>query len=532
MRPFSHLIALFILLSLSPWAWAQKTLHAELERQQVEQGDLIHLRVIANFQTQTPGPDFSGLEADFELLGVSASNQLRVINGQFSATTEWDTQLIAKRPGRFTLPALEVEGARSQPLTLEVKPPSQALADYPISFLEAQVDRTDPYLQSEVIYTLRYYHLGTLIRGSIDPPQFEGALAERLRNQHSFERRVQGRTYRVYEWVYALYPQHSGEWVIPAQRFDGELLHQRQLRLVSEQTQALTLQVKPIPASYPANQPWIAAKSLKLEQHWGELNAPLQVGDTLNRQIRLQAKGLKASQLPDPLWPQQPGLRLYTDPLEQSEHLEELSIFSVKTQHTVAVFQQAGPLNLQAIELPWWNTQTDQLEIARLAPRQFEVLAKPEPLASPTLIAQPEVAGALNPWPFISAALALAWFVTLYALWRVRRRPQPQAHADSAPTSAPPATHLLFEQQGGARYQAIERWLAQQGVANWRVLATSHPRLFALMQAFERQLFAADGHADIDSAALQHELNAFRPPKLAPPAPPPLKPLYPTSARN
>jgi hypothetical protein len=530
MRRLSHLIVLFILLSLSPWAWAQKTLHAELERQRVEQGDLIHLRVIANFQTQTPGPDFSDLEADFEVLGVSASNQLRIVNGVYSATTQWDTQLIAKRPGQLSLPAFEVEGVRSQPITIEVSAPSQALSDYPMSFLQAQVDRTDPYLQSEVIYTLRYYHLGTLIRGSIDPPQFDGALVERLRNQHSFERRVQGRTYRVYEWVYALYPQHSGEWVIPPQRFEGELLHQRQLRLVSEQTQALTLQVKPIPPNYPDNQPWIAAKSLKLEQHWGEHPAALHVGDTLNRQIRLQAKGLKASQLPDPQWPPQTGLRLYADPLEQTEHLEDLSIYSVKTQNTTAVLQQAGKLNLQAIELPWWNTQTDQLEIARLDAREFDVLAKPAPLDTPT--PEPAAENTPNPWPYISAALALAWLLTLYALWRRSRQPISPVQTSAAPTPTSSPTHLLFEQHGAARYHAIERWLAQQGVTNWRTLALSHPRLFALMHAFERHLFAAEAGDDFDSAALQHELNAFRPPKIAPTAPSPHKALYPTRGRT
>lgn len=531
-----YMLSLLTLLTLPAIASAQKTLSAGVDRTLVEQGDIIQLTVTANFQTVTAGPDFSQLEPDFEVLGVTASSQLRVINGQFTATTQWDAQIIAKRLGILTLPVFDVEGAQSKTLSIEVSAPSQPQADYQISFLEAQVDQAEPYLQSQVIFTLRYYHLGSLIRGSINPPQFDQALSERLRNQHSFERRVNGRIYRVYEWVYALYPQRSGEWVIPAQTFEGQLLHNRQIRLVNEQTQPIHLKVKPIPASYPVDAVWLPAKSLQLDEQWGAISDNLRVGDTLNRQIRLQVNGLRVSQLPDPVWPQETGLRLYADPIQQNEHLLEQSIQSIKIQDTVAVIQQEGELTSRAITVPWWNTTTDQLEMAQLPARRFTALP------NVTSFQSVEADGFIQPnapptlWMGLTALFAILWLLTLGLLLRQRYLTSASpglvnATGDVSPSFAP--TNTVFQYDGAALYHRIQRWLAEHyDIQDWRRLHSSHPRLYALMQDFERQLFAAETTSltkpSVDKDQLQHELNAFRPAPSSKTQPSDtLKPLYP-----
>ncbi len=531
-----YTLSLLTLLALPGLASAQKTLSAGVDRTLVEQGDIIQLTVTANFQTVTAGPDFSQLEPDFEVLGVTASSQLRVINGQFTATTQWDAQIIAKRLGILTLPVFDVEGAQSKSVSIEVSAPSQPQADYQISFLEAQVDQTEPYLQSQVIFTLRYYHLGSLIRGSINPPQFDQALSERLRNQHSFERRVNGRIYRVYEWVYALYPQRSGEWIIPAQTFEGQLLHNRQIRLVNEQTQPIHLKVKPIPASYPVDAVWLPAKSLQLDEQWGAISDNLRVGDTLNRQIRLQVNGLRVSQLPDPVWPQETGLRLYADPIQQNEHLLDQSIQSIKIQDTVAVIQQEGELTSRAISLPWWNTTTDQLETAQLPARSFTILPSVAPFQSVEADALVQENAPPMLWMGLTALFAILWLLTLGLLLRQRYFISASPGLVNATVDAPPSfapTNTVFQYDGAALYQGIQRWLVEHyHIQDWRSLHGTHPRLYALMQDFERQLFAAETTSPakplVDKDQLQHELNAFRPPINTPTALSPLKPLYPT----
>jgi hypothetical protein len=519
---------------------AQQILVAHVDRDQVEQGDIIQLSVMANFQTTSRGPDFALLHSDFNVLGTQASNQLRIINGQYSATTLWDVQLVAKRTGELTIPAFQVETAESQPIRLEVSPPSQRLAEFQVSFLEAEVDNPNPYVQSQVIYTLRYYHLGSMIQGNINPPQFNQMISERLQNQRTFERRVQGRVYRVYEWVYAIYPQASGELLIPAQTFDGRLLYERAIRLDNQASEPITLKVKPIPAGFPANATWLPAKRLILKDEWTNENR-LEVGDTVGRRISIEATSLRASQLPNPDWPQGEGFRLYSDPVSQRDHYEHGGISSIKSQDFMAVLQQPGILAFEPIEIPWWNTETDQLEIARLESRNIQVAAAAnvETTSLPLeILATPETMVAPSRfWPFVSALFALLWLLTLWLYWQQRQQRQIQLNASLNQSNAPDTQarpsleahnlsglcQLPLEQLE----PAVKSWLKQHGIEGVHRLKSDHSALYDQLIELEKTRYSqnTDSATQLDRQVLEQNLAALIQQKTQPKLP--LHPLYP-----
>jgi hypothetical protein len=530
----------FLLFLLPGLVVAQQILVAQVDRDQVEQGDIIQLSVMANFQTTSRGPDFALLHADFNVLGTQASNQLRVINGQYSATTLWDVQLMAKRTGELTIPAFSVERAQSQPIQIRVSPASQRTDDFRISFIEAEVDNPNPYVQSQVIYTLRYYHLGSLVRGSINPPQFDTMISERLQNQRSFERRVQGRVYRVYEWVYAIYPQASGELIIPPQSFEGRLLYERSIRLDEQTSEPITLNVKPIPASFPANATWLPAKRLILKDEWTS-DDRYQLGDTIGRRISLEAKGLLASQLPNPDWPQQDGFRLYSDPVSQRDHLDLSGISSIKSQDFMAVLQSPGSMAFIEIEIPWWNTQADQLEIARLAGRAIQV----ETTASGTQstenllsfdVKEPNPTAASRFWPFVSGLLAILWLITLGFYWQARRQTPritqaenvSQNKIDNASSPLDQGLETLCQLPLDQLDLAIKYWLKQHGFAGTHPLKAAHPALYQQLLALEKARYGDPQTAlalELDRAALKQNLSALVNPETNNPTA--LSPLYP-----
>ncbi|WP_044412335.1 BatD family protein [Thiomicrospira microaerophila] len=532
----------FLLFLLPGLVVAQQILVAQVDRDQVEQGDIIQLSVMANFQTTSRGPDFALLHADFNVLGTQASNQLRIINGQYSATTLWDVQLMAKRTGELTIPAFSVERAQSQPIQISVSPASQRTDDFRISFIEAEVDNPNPYVQSQVIYTLRYYHLGSLVRGSINPPQFDTMISERLQNQRSFERRVQGRVYRVYEWVYAIYPQASGELIIPPQSFEGRLLYERSIRLDEQTSEPITLNVKPIPASFPANATWLPAKRLILKDEWTREDR-YQVGDTLGRRISLEATGLRASQLPNPDWPQQDGLRLYSDPVSQRDHLDLSGISSIKSQDFMAVLQAPGSMAFNEIEIPWWNTQTDQLEIARLAGHaiQVETAASSNTPSTESLlgledVSTPSPTAASRFWPFVSGLLAILWLITFGFYWQARRQTARITQAENARQNKIDNAEIPLDQDLETLCQlpldqldpAIKYWLKQQGFAGTHALKAAHPALYQQLLALEKARYGDPQTAlalELDRAALKQNLSALLNTKTNNPTT--LRPLYP-----
>ncbi|MBE0494531.1 MAG: protein BatD [Thiomicrospira sp.] len=516
------LFFLFLALSLLPGlALANKTLQASVDRNLVELGDIIQLNINGNFQT-THRPDLERLKNDFEVLGSQASNQLQIVHGQFSAVTNWDVQILPKRTGELRIPAFEVDGLQTQPIQIQVAAASQKQTDYQVSYLEAQVDNANPYVQSEVIFTLRYYHLGSLVRGNIDAPQFDGFMVERLQNQRSFERQVAGRNYRVYEWVYALYPQTSGEITIPPQSFDGTLLHQRELRQVKQKSETIQLKVKPIPPEFPPNANWLPAKKIELKDEWTQPNN-LKTGETLGRRITLQAQGLKASQLPNLDWQETEEYRLYNDPVSQNDRIESGGLSSHKMQDFMMVMHNPGQIIFETIEIPWWNTQTDQLEIARLDQRVFDVQSNPlleqalnltNPALEPPTV-QPHSSSTL--WPLISALLAIFWLITLVLLFKRHTNTTPAAEK-----STPTNDHIMVQLDEASIAQlsqlsdaqldlALKHWLKiHYQIQDWNDLKHKQPKLFTLMQALQLQLYHPQAlKASFDRQALLHELNGL-----------------------
>lgn len=473
--------------------WSDRTLTTELEAAMVNQGEVVNLKVLANFQTTTRGPDFSVLMDDFEILSRQASSQLRVINGQPTGTTLWEVALMPRRTGVIDIPAFRVENVASEPLSIEVLETRAPAIDYRVTFMTAEVSTKTPYVQQEVLYTLRLYYLGSLRRGSVDMPAFNHFLSERLVNQNQFETLVDDRLYRVIEWVYALYPQKSGELTITPKNFEGALLRQRQVEVFQSQSNPLTLDVKPIPDSFPSDATWLPARQIQLKQDW-QITGAFHVGDTLSRRISLEAVGLQASQLPDPVFKEQPGFRVYADPIGQNQHSGQQGMSSSKQQNFTAVFQEAGDIDFSEITLPWWNTETDSLEIARLNARSVTVLpstSEEQPLPEWQANTTNTTATTNYYWPILSAIFATLWLATLLLWYRQRHKHNPvkAATAELDVTFSADLTTLKslnIAQQS----EWLKKWWQLQGYS-LASMPYQAPALYRALQDIEGQRYRA-----------------------------------------
>ena len=83
-------------------------------------------------------------------------------------------------------------------------------------FLQTSVDSDSVYVQQQVLLTLRlYYRIGLSSYDADDLSLNNTTVAEVSEN--TFQTQVSGKTYNVFEKVYALHPQSSGELKIPRQ---------------------------------------------------------------------------------------------------------------------------------------------------------------------------------------------------------------------------------------------------------------------------------------------------------------------------
>ena len=363
--PHFLLIGLFTLLCFIHSAAFAKTLKAQVDRTEIEMGDVLTLTLTADFHT-TASPHFDRLMDQFELLSQQVGSNVQFVNGQYSIQTQWQLTLLPKQEGVLMIPPFEIEGVKSSPIKIHVQPMVRNQGDQKAAFfLQATADPLHPYVQQAVHYRLRLFYQGQLIDGNLRAPQFKGTLNQLVVNQKAYLKQLHGTTYQVYEWDYVLYPQQSGTLKIAPASFRGRAQWQGFLKILHLQSDPITLKVKPHPKNYPAQAAWLPAHNLTLS-----LKAPQQAtaGDTIPLTLTLTAQGLLSAQLPKIDFPQSANYKHYLDHIEQHDQWQNGEMVSQKIFHYLLVPVKAGKLNLPVISLPWWSLKEAKVEIAKTQP--------------------------------------------------------------------------------------------------------------------------------------------------------------------
>ena len=446
----------------APRAW--------LDRSTMRLGETVTLNVETS-DTGASAPDFAPLAQDFDLGATQSSQQVSIVNGVRDAKMLWAVALQPRHEGKLTIPPLTVGGARTAPLELEVQaaaPPAQAGGDV---FFEVDAQPRNPYVQQQVRYTVKLYYAVDLTGGTISEPKASGLAAKHLGQDRQYVATVAGRRYQVVEQHYALTPERSGTLQIPALQFRGTTLDLRDPgsffsrgREVGAQSQAITLEVRPQPADWPAGAPWLPVASLLLQDQ-SALPSEVHVGDAVTRTVRMQAQGAGFEQLPELQLHAPTGADVYPDKSETSTRDDGDWLYGQRIRKFAIVPNRTGSVSVPGVRVSWWNTQTDRLETSELPPQTITVL--PAAAGTPAAVTPPAApaaadasagstagvaptASASSPyaplladsqarfWRLVAALLALGWLATALGWWWwMRRRPQRSiAPAAAAPASA------------------------------------------------------------------------------------------------
>ncbi|MBD1587263.1 BatD family protein [Pseudomonas typographi] len=465
------LCALLAWLALPTYA---AVLLASVDRTRLNEGETFQLTLETNDVTQFGKPDLSPLATDFEVHDTRQINHLATLAEDGPGTTRWVITLLPRSRGTLTLPALTLGELHSQPIVVQVlqagSEPHDNLA--PV-FIDSRLEPSSAYVQAQVVLTLRVYHSVALYDdGSLSPLRVDDARVEQLGPARTYEKLINGVRHGVIETRYALYPQRSGDMLIPPVVFTATPAqtdatgspHPGALaRVASAQ---LTLNVRPRPALYPADQPWLPARSLSLSETWNPDSDQAQVGDSLTRTLTLKAEGLTSGQLPPLPVTEITGLRHYPDRPQLGNQYSERGVVGSRTEREALVPSQAGNLELPALEVVWWNTFEDHLEHTRLPARTLHVAEAANVPPGPAPGA-PAVANPPRLWPWqvatgISLALAALGF-TLW--WRARTRPAVAKAAPAGPTPRELLEELkraCLTNEPQTTRQALDAWARQQ----------------------------------------------------------------------
>ncbi|HUX74105.1 MAG TPA: BatD family protein [Steroidobacteraceae bacterium] len=493
MRRLAACAALLISLAAAP---ALAAVQASLDKLQIGSGDTVQLTLTRDGQTDAQ-PDLTPLQRDFDVVSVSRSSNVQIINGNMSSQVQAQILLSPKHSGQLTVPPLTWGGEASAPLNLAVGKTAGGAAPADAAgakvFLETTVGASNPYVQAAVDVTVRLYTALHLYQASLNFPGNGGVLVQQVGGDQQSTALKNGQQYDVVERHYVLFAQHSGQLQVPGAVLDGQVAVRLRddafgndpfaaffgatngmlagTKPIRVQGEPIALDVRPRPAD-SGSAPWLPAQGVRLSATWHPDSLRVAAGDPITLSLHAQADGLTAAQLPDlaAMLSLPAGIKAYPDQATLTNAAQGDLIVGSRDQSLALIADRAGRYLLPALHLSWWDTQADRAREADLPAQTIDVLPPAGGAAAPSTATAPGASAAApapaapqasNPaaaaaasgaspansprslstddrrWILVSAGLGLLWLATMIAWWFSRRRlpPAPAAGVAAATQS-------------------------------------------------------------------------------------------------
>lgn len=354
---------------------------AKLDQSTIYQGEKLTLTIETD-QTNQDRPDLRALQKDYVLLSTKQVTLSSHSTNTIITKNRWVLSLRPIGDGEKIIPPIKVGTEISPEVSLFVLPaeqnphPSEG-ALRPI-YLDVELDKDEAYINAQVILSARIFHLSPLPDNmNLSQPESIDALIKPLEEQKKYSTVVSGQRYTVTENNYAIFPREEGSIEISPLFLSATLTNGNLLELNSPPQ---IISVLP-PTFSSSNTLWLPAQSVHLEDNVPDLNH-IAVGDSFTRIISMEAEGIPASALPSlsVLKNELADIKLLNVVLE--EQMTEHGVVSQRTEELLITPLETGEVTLPAIDIPWWNTQTDQGQTASLASKVISTSIQAKPKVS------------------------------------------------------------------------------------------------------------------------------------------------------
>ena len=374
----NRLLAVFVLLLLSPWAIANQ-LTAQVDRFEIGIDESVEL-VITLADSSGQRPDLTELYKDFSIDQHGQSSNFTVINGIRSVQIRWTLLLSPNRKGKLTIPAFKVGNLSTDPIVITVgdNPVAQSTSDDLL--MEVEVRPLHPYIQGQVIYIQRLYYSRPLVdNASISRPKISKGEADIEYLGASNPRYVthNGRPYQLIERYYAAFPKKAGALHFEPSVFRGSLASSsaRKNRYsmpmfnsgtrVNAYSAKAELTISDKPAGFTGDA-WLPASHVNLNMNWSIPPESLKAGEPVIVTIALMAEGIKAESLPEVKLVLPDNLKVYPEQPTFRSDKGGNGLVGLREEKFTVIGNEAGEYQIPAVEVPWWNTNTDKQEVAKL----------------------------------------------------------------------------------------------------------------------------------------------------------------------
>lgn len=384
------MVKLICLVILSLLGWTE-ILHAELatklSRTNIDELESVQLTIRVSGTRSVEELDLSELEASFQITNTNTSSQYQYINGNEQSWVDYQITLKPKMPGELVVPSLKIGDQRSAPISLTVRPISQSLRNEinELVFFEVETSKNRIYVQEQLVFTRRLvYSNGVQLYNEIPgSPQIDNALVLTLGETKSGTAQRNGKKYGIVEQTFAIFPEKSGILEIPPINITASVRLIERGRVtrkgVRVGTPKINIDVNPVPAEYPKNQPWLPAHAVILSQIFSpEKTNQLNVGDSIERRLQVRIDGNTGSILPS-LSSQLPKDFFREYPLNPTleDDTSGNSVTGFRNEISTIVPLQPGNFPVGQEQITWWDTISDEVRISKLDYTRLSVAGLP-----------------------------------------------------------------------------------------------------------------------------------------------------------
>ncbi len=400
---------------------------ATVDRASVELNESFNLKLTVDSQVRAE-PNVAALEQDFYVGARSYISNTTIMNGDIKKIITWSYILMAKREGELTIPSIRIGTEQSNTVQISVSPQSIAVPGEADIFITAETDSEESYVQAQILYTVKTYRAVATRQPRWSEPEATGleTLVEVASEEKNYESLLNGKPYNVIERVYAFFPQESGELQISPARFEARIL--RDGRITGRKvflSDPLTIKVNPIPPP-PADYPhaiWFPAKAVELSQEWSRALDGLPAGEPITRHVTVVASGQLQTQIPILEFNEIDGIRIYPDKPELRTVAGPSGVRAMRRDQYALIASVPGDIEIPQLNLPWWNVDTGEWQVATLPATILTILPSPNAIVVPPVdvaeLPPPPEATVIHSefWRMVSGVLFAVWLLTL-VFWR------------------------------------------------------------------------------------------------------------------
>jgi hypothetical protein len=428
-------------------------LSATVDRNQIALNETLTLTISKDGSSSISSSDLQPLEKDFWIVGQSKSSNTQFKNGSITSSFILNLVLSPKRAGNLQIPTLSIGKEKTSILKVKVVTQAQPKTRTDIAplYIETDVSARTVLVQSQLIFTLRIFW--AVEASIVEPadPRLKDVLMERLQDT-TFNKIVDGQSYKVFERKYAIFPQKSGMLEIPQivvqatipnrQRRHGNIydLFGASGKKIQLRSESEIITVEQRPAEYPLGVEWLPTDKLSVVDEWSQESKELLVGESVTITIAMTAQGLLGAQLPQIELPATEGVKLYQSKAEVQNRLNSAGITGIRKESIALIPIRAGKVELPEIRIPWWNRKQQKVEYATIPARQLIIKASTaktgqaitatsplsnsgeDPIPPAALTSSPQISLLNKPLLALCAVLVLAWLMTIIMLLKSRRQ--------------------------------------------------------------------------------------------------------------